>query len=77
MNARGRAQDLDLVPLVRIADADVEEEPVELRLGKRVRPLLLDRVLRREHEERLREPHRAARRRHPMLLHRLEERGRG
>ena len=39
--------------LRRVADADLEHEPVELRLGQRIRAFLLDRVLRREHEERL------------------------
>ena len=43
---------LDLVVARRIADRDPHEEPVELGLGQRVRPLLFDRVLGREHEER-------------------------
>ena len=36
----------------RIVDDDVEHEPVELRFGQRIRAFLLDRVLRRQHEER-------------------------
>ena len=39
----------------RRRDVDQQHEPVELRLGQRVRALLLDRVLRREHEERIRQ----------------------
>ena len=37
----------------RVADLDLQHEAVELRLGQRVGALLLDRVLRREDEERL------------------------
>ena len=48
-----RAEDRDLVVRRRIADAHVEQEAIELRFGQRIRALLLDRVLRREHEERL------------------------
>ena len=39
----------------RIADHDLEHEPVDLRLGQRIGALLLDRVLRGQHEERLRQ----------------------
>ncbi len=45
-----------------IVDDHVEHEPVELRLGQRIRPFLLDRVLRRQHEERLRRACAACRR---------------
>jgi hypothetical protein len=45
------------------------------RRRKRIRPFLLDRVLRREHEERLGESIRLSGRRHRMLLHRLQQRG--
>ena len=38
---------------VRIPEGRAQEEAVELRLGKRERALVLDRVLRREHEERV------------------------
>ena len=41
-----------LLVAVGIADRDPQQEAVELRLGQRVRALVLDRVLRREHEER-------------------------
>ena len=40
----------------RVVDEHLEHEAVDLRLGQRVRALGLDRVLRREHEERARAP---------------------
>src|SRR5690606_17006726 len=45
-------QDTNLLLKRGIADLDLEEEPVELRLGEPVRPLLFDRVLRGDDEER-------------------------
>jgi hypothetical protein len=54
---------------------DVEHEAVELGLGQRVGALLLDRVLRGEHEERLRQLVRRAAGGDLALLHRLEQRG--
>jgi hypothetical protein len=51
-----------------------EHEAVELRLGQGIGALLLDRVLRREHEERSGSGG-ACRRRHLALDHRLEQRG--
>ena len=44
--------DLPLLVPARVADPDPEQEPVELRLRERIGALVLDRVLRREHEER-------------------------
>ena len=73
--ARDAAVDAHLVRPGRIADRDVEEEAVELRLGQRIRPLLLDRILRRQHEERLGQGTRLAAHGDAVLLHRLEERG--
>ncbi len=49
-----REDDRDLLVLVGIAERGPQREAVELRLGQRERPLLLDRVLRRDHEERRR-----------------------
>ena len=73
---RGRGhEDALLLLLVRIAEPDAEQEPVELRLGQRERPLQLDRVLRRQHEERLRERVADAVHRDLALLHRLQQRG--
>ena len=65
----------DLVRLGRVLDLEAHEEAVELRLGQRVRALVLDRVLRREHEERVRQRLRPALDRHLPLLHRLQQRG--
>ncbi len=45
-------QDAPLFLGRRVVDHDVEHEAIELRFGQRVRPLLLDRILRGEHEER-------------------------
>ena len=36
----------------RIADHQLEEESIQLRLGQRIGAFLLDRVLRGQHEER-------------------------
>ena len=47
-----RARDLDLLVFRRVVELDQEHEPVELRFGQRIRAFLLDRVLRRQHEER-------------------------
>ncbi len=57
-----------------MVDDDVEHEPIELRFGQRIRAFELDRVLRREHVERLLELIGAALDRDAMLLHRLEQR---
>jgi hypothetical protein len=46
-----QAQDLGLGIGLRIADAHVHQEAVELRLGQREGALLLDRVLRGHHQE--------------------------
>ena len=58
-----------------IADPHLQHEPVELRLGQRVGALVLDRVLRREHEERLLQRVGGAADGDLVLLHRLEQRG--
>ena len=62
---------------VGVADVELGEEPIELRLGQRVGALVLDRVLRREHEERIGERMRATVDTHLMFLHRFEQRGLG
>jgi hypothetical protein len=69
------SSDPGLASRIRIADAQADEEPVELRLGQRERPLVLDRVLGREHDERLGEWSGDALERNLALLHRLEEGG--
>ena len=55
LRARRRApRDLTLFFGARVLDVDLEQEAIELRFGQRVRPLLLDRIARREHLERIR-----------------------
>ena len=67
-------QDPELLAFVRVAELDAEQEAVELRLGQRERALELDRVLRREDEERVGERVGLAVDGHLALLHRLEQR---
>jgi hypothetical protein len=74
-SARRAVQDGVVFLLARIADDEFEEETVELRFGQRIRAFLLDRVLRREHGERLRKRTGFAARRHLQFLHGFEERG--
>jgi hypothetical protein len=64
-----------LLAEARVVDEDLHEEAVDLRLGELVGALGLDRVLRGEHEERLRDAERLAADRHLVLLHDLEQRG--
>ena len=66
--------DDELLGLARVADDDLHHELVDLRLRERVRPLGLDRVLRREDEERVRDLVRLAADRDLPLLHHLEQR---
>ena len=66
--------DLPLGLLVGVAHGDLQGEAVELRLWQRVRALLLDRVLGREHVEGPRQRVRVPPRAHPRLLHRLQQR---
>ena len=73
--ARRASHDLVLLRTTRVVDGDAHEEPVALRLGQRVHALGLDRVLRREHEERRRHFVRHAADRHLTLAHDLEQRG--
>jgi hypothetical protein len=71
---RRLVDDAHLLLLRGVADVDLEHEAIELRLGQRVRTLLLDRVLRREYQKRRRQLVGLPPRRHAVLLHRLEER---
>ena len=61
----------------RVAERQPDHEAVDLRLGQRIRALVLDRVLRREHEERPRELVRGRLDRDLALLHALEQAGLG
>ena len=74
LDRRRRLHDLDLLLLVQVVDDDLEHEAVELRLGERVRPFELDRILRREDEERLLQRVAPPLDGDAMFLHRLEER---
>ena len=56
------------------AHVQLEHEAVDLRLGQRIRPFLLDGVLRGEHEERLGQLERLPADGDLLLLHRLEQR---
>ena len=58
----------------RVFDHDVEHEAIELRLGQRIRAFLLDRVLRREHEERALQVVADAGDGDLVFLHRFEQR---
>ena len=69
-----RAGDLDLLVFGRVVQLDQKHEAIELRLRQRIGAFLLDRVLRRQHEERRVERERLADRRDLLLLHRLEHR---
>ena len=71
------AQHVGLVVPGQVAEAQPHQEPVELRLGQLVGALVLDRVVGREHHERLRQPPRLAVDADLALAHRLEQRGLG
>ena len=67
--------DLQLFVFVRIVDADVEHEPIQLGFRQRISPFLLDRVLRRQNEERLGQLMPRAADSDLIFLHRFEQRG--
>ena len=75
---RGRARrpgdDLHFVVLREVVHHDVEHEAIELRFGQRIGAFQLDRVLRREDQERPLERVLAAAGGDVVLLHRLEQR---
>ena len=58
----------------RIADEDLEQEAVKLRLGQGIGPLLFDRVLRGQDKEGVRQPVAVAADGHLPFLHCLQER---
>ena len=58
----------------RIVDHDVQHEAIELRFRQRIGAFLLDRILRRQHEQRPIELMAHAADRDLILLHRLEQR---
>ena len=69
-----RRDDRLFLILRRVIHPQLEHETIQLRLGEGIGPLLLDRVLRREHKERRRKVMRLAGGRDLMLLHRLQQR---
>ena len=69
----GHPHDVQLLLLARVVDHDVEHEAVELGLGQRIGPLLLDRVLRGQDEEGVGQAVPLAADGDLALLHRLEE----
>ena len=70
---RRAPHDVELLLFLGIIDVRVEHEAVELGLGQRVGALVLDRVLRGQHEERLRELMPLAAGGDLVLLHRLQQ----
>ena len=58
----------------RETDVQLEEEAIQLRLGQRVGAFELDRILRREHEERVRQRVADGAHGDRVLLHRFEQR---
>jgi hypothetical protein len=65
---------LHFVVLAQIGDDDVEHEAIELRFRQRVGPFELDRILRREHEERTLERIGSSRSGDVIFLHCLQQR---
>ena len=61
-----------LLGSTRIIDLDLKQEPIQLRLGQRIRSFLFDGVLRRQHKERLGQFMIDAALADSSLLHRLE-----
>ncbi len=73
-DAGGGEQHLALGLEIGIADIDLQQEAVELRLGQRVGAFLLERVLRRQHVERLGQRMILPGDRDAAFLHRLQQR---
>ena len=72
---RHAPHDLKLFVGIGIADRELEHEAIDLRFRQRVRALLLDRILSREHQERIVELVRVLADRDGVLLHGLQQRG--
>ena len=52
--ATHEAEDFAFIVVVGVADEDVQKETVHLRLGQRIGALLLDGILRGQHEKEIR-----------------------
>src|SRR3989449_87293 len=70
-------EDLDFLLSRRVAHVDLQQESIDLGFRQRIGALVLNRILRRNHEERPVERERFALQRRLPFLHRLEERGLG
>ncbi len=69
----GALQDLLLVVPIRVADPDLEQEAIQLGLGERMGPLILQGILRGQDHEGTRQTVRVVVQRDLVLVHRLEE----
>ena len=58
----------------RVADEHLEHEAIDLRLRQRIGSFLVDRVLRRQNQERRRQRHGFSAKSHLTLLHRFQQR---
>ena len=74
LRERHPLENLKLILPVGIDDLQFEHEPVHLRLRQRIRPLLLDGILRRQDQERLVERKRLLADGHLLFLHGFQER---
>ena len=72
--ARFRAQNLALRLRVGIAHAHPHQEAIELRLGQRICSVMLHRILRRDHQKRLRQLVRMRVNRNLAFVHGLQQR---
>ena len=73
--ARVVANDFFFAFAIRVAHADAHQETVELRFRQRIGAVMLDRILRGEHQERLRQRMRVIVHRDLRFVHRFEQRG--
>ena len=72
--ARHALQDLELLRAIRVGDLQLEHEAVDLGLGQRIGAVVLQRVLGREHQERLGQRVGLVADRDLVFLHRLQQR---
>ena len=70
---RHPVEDFTLFPPLRVGHDQLEHEPVDLRLRQRIRALMLDRVLGRQHQEELGQWESLAADGDLLLLHRFQQ----